>query len=55
MSEYGLTHSNPFSGTFIPIVGKVTVRPPVPCDAIRTVQATCLMMDDEKRLLIALD
>ena len=54
ISEHGLDCTNPFSGTFIPEVGTKTVRPPIPSNVIRSVQNTCLDMDDDKRLLIAL-
>lgn len=54
ISEHGLSCPNPFSRTFIPEVGIKTVRPPIPIDVIRSVQATCLAVDDDKRLLVAL-
>ncbi|PZU92809.1 MAG: integrase [Chelatococcus sp.] len=54
ISEHGLPCPNPFSRTFLPEVGVRTVRPPVPDNVIRSMQATCLDLDDDKRLLIAL-
>ncbi len=54
ISEHGLHCTNPFSGTFIPEVGTKTVRPPIPSSVIQSVQNTCLEIDDDKRLLIAL-
>uniref|UniRef100_A0A9E8CP68 Tyrosine-type recombinase/integrase n=1 Tax=Bosea sp. NBC_00436 TaxID=2969620 RepID=A0A9E8CP68_9HYPH len=54
ISEHGLDCTNPFAGIFIPEVGAKVVRPPIPTSVIRAVQTTCLDMNDDKRLLIAL-
>lgn len=52
--EHGSERTNPFSDTFIPEVGTKTVWPPIPRDVIRSVQRTCMEMDDDNRQLTAL-
>lgn len=54
ISEHGSERTNPFSDTFIPEVGTKTVWPPIPRDVIRSVQRTCMEMDDDNRQLTAL-
>jgi len=54
ISEYGLSCSNAFVGTFIPELGEKKVRPPISPENILKIQKTCYELDDDPRWLIAL-
>jgi integrase len=54
ISEHGLTTTNPFKGVYIPDVGIVNKRRPIPLEAIRKIQDECRGIDDDQRWLIAL-
>lgn len=47
ISEHGLDFHNPFSGTFIPEVGKKKTRPPISPTYIRSIQRECMATNDE--------
>ena len=53
IAEHGLACSNVFRGTFLPKKDDVRKRQPIPADIILSVQAECLLMDDDLRWLIA--
>jgi integrase len=50
ISERGLSVTNPFSDVYVPEVGAVTKRMPIPIDAIRVIQTECLAVDDGIKL-----
>ena len=54
ISEHGLTITNPFKGVYIPVVGTVKKRQPIPERIIRKIQDECRAIDDDQRWLIAL-
>ena len=54
ISEWGLSVTNPFAGVYVPDVGAVTKRNPIPIDVIRVIQNECRVVDDDQRWLIAL-
>lgn len=53
-SEVGMTLSNPFGGVYYDRTAGVEDRLPIPPDALRTVQAECVRLDDQMRWLVAL-
>ena len=54
ITEHGYDCSNAFSKTFFPEEENVSKRKPIPIEDIRTIQAKCMDMDDDRRWLIAL-
>ena len=52
--EHGLSVTNVFSGTFIPDDQVKKRRPPIPNNALLSIQRECMALDDEPRWLIAL-
>ena len=54
ISEHGLTIKNPFKGVYIPEVGIVKKRQPIPIEILRKIQDECRVIDDDRRWLIAL-
>ena len=54
ISEHALDIRNPFIGLYHDRSAGVTERKPIPIEAIRTIQAECMKLDDEMRWLVAL-
>ena len=54
MRENGIEGSNAVSGTFMPDIGDVSTRQPIPTDKLRAIQKACQTTDDEPRWLVAL-
>lgn len=51
--EYGLDYKNPFSNTFMPDLNDRKRRKTIPIEDIKRVQSICVMMDDDRRWLLA--